>query len=87
MFVFSLVVSALLASRSLASPISNDLAIRTSKSIDQWLCNIPFVPKALCTSNTKRGSKTVSTPIGTATGVADGSGVRFAVKYGKRREM
>ena len=88
MFAFSLVVSALLASQSLASPISTDLATRASGiDLGQFLCHIPFVPKALCTSNTKRGSKTVSTPIGTATGVADGSGVRFAVKYGKCRGM
>ncbi|KZV65427.1 alpha beta-hydrolase [Peniophora sp. CONT] len=82
MFAFSLVVSALLASQALASPISTDLAPRTSNNIDQWLCYLPFVPKTLCTSNTKRGSTTVSTPLGSATGVADGSGVRFSVKYG-----
>lgn len=87
MFAFSLVV-ALLVSQSLASPISTDLAFRTSDTdpVGQFLCHLPFVPKALCTSNTKRGSTTVSTPLGTATGVADGSGVRFAVKYGKRRK-
>ena len=57
------------------------LSARTT-DIGQIICSLPFVPRALCPRR-RQGTATVSTPLGVASGVQEGAGTRFAVRYGR----
>ncbi|KZT09783.1 alpha/beta-hydrolase [Laetiporus sulphureus 93-53] len=86
--LISLVAALLVVTPSSAVPFGSQSGIPKLKFPDlgssSFWCNIPILDKLMCPRGTLATSNTsVSTPLGTAQGVIDTSGVvRFAVTYG-----
>jgi hypothetical protein len=78
--LLNLLASLLLAAPALSAPVEFGHDLKLPRLPLSRLCDIPIIDHLFCPV-ARTNTKAVKTPLGTATGVQEGSAYRYVVRY------